>query len=437
MREAELFRLTLSAAANAIAVRTVSAQALAASQLARVAATDAAIEAWAHLDPLRVRAEAVVCDARKGVNKGVLNGIGIGVKDIIATVDEPMQLGSPIYAGHRPSEDAACIVRLKRAGGFVFGKAVTTAFAFLDPSKTKNPWDPQHTPGGSSAGSAAAVAASHVAGAIGTQTNGSVIRPAAYCGVVGYKPTKDAIPFSGVHVFSDTLDQLGTFTRTVADAARLAAALADQGRVASSPAAILKPPRLAYLDHFPWTQSRDAEADEALDATVARLRQHGAEVLAVEFPPPWREAHLVHRTIMLFEAAQNLGALQERSRARLSPKLNAALDEGRAISAEDYKVAIVLRDAAIVSFTEWLDGYDAVICPPAPGAAPRGLQSTGDPSCCTLWSLTGFPALVLPTGLTESGMPLGLQLATTAGNDDRLLAVAAWCEARLPFKGLL
>ena len=155
------------------------------------------------------------------------------------------------------------------------------------------------------------------------------------------------------------------------------------------------------------------------------------------FPPPWREANLVHRTIMLFEAAQQLGGLQERERARLSPNVNAALDEGRAISAADYKVALVLRDAAIVSFTEWLGGYDAIISPPAPGPAPEGLESTGDPSCCTLWSLTGFPAVAVPIGLAANGMPLGMQLAAPAGSDDKLLAVAAWCEARLPFKGLV
>ena len=148
MRENELFRSSLGAAADAIAAGTITALALAESQLARIAATDAAIGAWAHLDPLRVRAEALVCDARKGVTRGSLNGIGIAVKDIIPTIDEPMQLGSPIYAGHRPGADAVCIARLKHTGGFVFGKAVTTAFAFLDPSKTKNPWNPRHTPGG-------------------------------------------------------------------------------------------------------------------------------------------------------------------------------------------------------------------------------------------------------------------------------------------------
>jgi Asp-tRNA(Asn)/Glu-tRNA(Gln) amidotransferase A subunit family amidase len=437
MRDADVFRWTLCAAADAIAGGTITAGALAEAELSRIAASDAAIEAWAHLDPLRVRSEAIVCDARKGTTNGPLHGIGIGVKDIIPTVDEPMQLGTPIYAGHRPNEDAACIARLKHAGGFVFGKAVTTAFAFLDPSKTRNPWDPRYTPGGSSSGPAAAVAAGHVAGAIGTQTNGSIIRPAAYCGVVGFKPTKDAIPFAGVHVFSETLDQLGTLTRNVTDAARLAASLANPGRISNAPATVEKPPRLAYLDGFPWTHGMHRDADDRLDAAATRLRQHGAEVVSVGFPPPWREANLVHRTIMLFEAAQQLGGLQERERARLSPNVNAALDEGRAILAADYKVALVLRDAAIVSFTEWLGGYDAIISPPAPGPAPEGLESTGDPSCCTLWSLTGFPAVALPIGSAANGMPLGMQLAAPAGSDDKLLAVAAWCEARLPFKGLV
>jgi len=437
MSESRLHTMSLTATADAIAQCALTARALAEAQLARVAATDTAIDAWAHLDPGHVRAEADRRDAAPRVGRGPLHGIGVGVKDIIATADQPTQMGSPVYAGHRPERDAECIERLQRAGGYVFGKAVTTAFAFLDPSKTKNPWNPRHTPGGSSAGPAAAVAAGQVAGAIGTQTNGSVIRPAAYCGVIGFKPTKDAIPFAGVHLFSETLDQLGTFTRSVGDAARLASALADTGRIALAHEAIAKAPRFAYLDGFPWTQEVDCDADDTLDAAATTLRKHGAEVVAVGFPAPWREAHLVHRTIMLFEATAHLAALQDRARDRLSPKLNAALDEGRAIARADYEAAMRRRAAAIAYFTEWLADYDAVIAPPAPGPAPEGLASTGDPSCCTLWSLTGFPALSLPIGLAGNGLPLGMQLATPAGTDDRLLAVAAWCEARLPFKGLI
>ena len=437
MSEPRLHAAPLTTAAAAIAAGTLTARGLADAELARVDATDPVIEAWAHLDPTHVRAEADRRDAAPRVRRGPLHGIGIGVKDIIATADLPTQMGSPVYAGNRPREDAECIARLKRAGGYVFGKAVTTALAFLDPGKTKNPWNPHHTPGGSSSGPAAAVAAGHVTGAIGTQTNGSVIRPAAYCGVVGYKPTKDAIPFAGVHLFSETLDQLGTFTRNVADAAYLASALAGAGHVSPVPAPLRKPPRLAYLDGFPWTSEVDCDADDTLDAAATRLRQHGAEVVAVGFPAPWREAHLVHRTIMLFEAATHLAPLQDRERARLSPKLNAALDEGRRITRADYEAAMARREAAVASFTAWFDGYDAIIAPAAPGPAPEGLGSTGDPSCCTLWSLVGFPALALPIGLAGNGLPLGMQLATPAGYDDRLLSVAAWCEGCLPWKGLV
>ena len=164
---------------------------------------------------------------------------------------------------------------------------------------------------------------------------------------------------------------------------------------------------------------------------------HGAEVVAVGFPAPWREANLVHRTIMLFEGARHLAALQDRERARLSPKLNAALDEGRGIARTAYEAAMAGREAAIAFFVDWFADWDAVIAPPAPGPAPEGLGSTGDPSCCTLWSLTGFPAISLPIGLAGNGLPLGMQLATPAGTDDRLLAVAAWCAARLPFRGLV
>src|SRR5512138_1787053 len=179
----------------AIAAGTQSARALAESQLARIAATDAAIGAWAHLDPARVRAEAQRCDASPRAARGPLAGTGVGVKDIFATEGLPTENGSSIFAGNVPAHDAEAVARLRRAGGFVFGKTVTTEFAYFQPGKTRNPWNAQHTPGGSSSGSAAAVAAGHVVAALGTQTNGSMIRPAAFCGVVGFKPTKDSIPY--------------------------------------------------------------------------------------------------------------------------------------------------------------------------------------------------------------------------------------------------
>jgi Asp-tRNA(Asn)/Glu-tRNA(Gln) amidotransferase A subunit family amidase len=366
----------------------------------------------------------------------VLRGIGIGVKDVIGTVDLPTGMGSSIHAGQHAGANAECITRLQNAGGYVFGKTVTTAFAYMDAGKTRNPWNVAHTPGGSSSGSAAAVAAGHVAGAMGTQTNGSVIRPAAFCGVVGFKPTKDAIPFTGVHLFSDTLDQLGVFARSVADAARVSSALSVRGFVSCWVGALPAAPRLALLRGFPWVQV-DREALDALQSAATRLRQFGATVSEVEFPARWRHANRAHRTIMLYEAALNMGPLQERERARLTPKLNAGLDEGRAIAGEEYRRDLDERVQAIGAFGDWMEDFDAVLCPPASGAAPAGLDVTGDPACCTLWSLTGFPALTLPVGLTSAGLPLGMQIACPAGADDRLLAVAAWCESKLSFRGLV
>ncbi len=430
----DIFAVSLTSAAKEIAIGALTARALAEAQLERIAATDPGIEAWAYLDPAHVRRMAERCDAAG--DAGPLRGIGIGVKDIIDTAHLPTQMGSPVFEGRRPERNAECIRRLADAGGYVFGKTVTTVFAFLDPGKTRNPWNPDHTPGGSSSGSAAAVAAGQVAGALGTQTNGSVIRPAAYCGVVGFKPTKDAIPIGGVHVFSETLDQLGLFTRTVADAARLGSALADRGFVSPSVAALPAPPRLAYLGDYPWVEM-DCDADDILEAAATRLRQFGAHVEGVAFPPAWREANQVLRTIMLHEAARNMGPLQERERVRLSPKLNAALDEGRGIGRAEYGNALQQRTRAIADFTDWMDAYDAVLSPSAPSPAPRGLDSTGDPSCCTLWSLVGFPALNLPVGLSPEGLPVGMQIASPAGADDRLLTVAAWCESKLGFRGLV
>ena len=415
----------------AMRARHLLASALAERQLARVAATDGDIQAWETLDPAHVRREAARCDTAGA--QGALAGIGIGVKDIIDTAELPTTMGSPIYATHQPTADAACVARLRAAGAYVFGKTVTTPFAFMDPGKTRNPWNAHHSPGGSSSGSAAAVAAGHVLAAIGTQTNGSVVRPAAYCGVVGFKPTRNAIPYGGACLFAEQFDTVGTFTRTVADAARVASVLADPGRIAPVVSVPARAPRLAFLARFPWT-THDAATDAAIAAAVARLGQE-AQVMPIEVPAEWRAANVVMRTIMLHEGALSLGGLQERHRTELTPNLNAALDEGRAIGTAQYRHAQAARGDAIEFFSRWLADYDAVLAPSAPGPAPRGITTTGDPSCCTLWSLLGFPALNLPAGLV-GGLPVGLQLAAPQGTDDRVLAVAAWCEARLPFAPL-
>jgi Asp-tRNA(Asn)/Glu-tRNA(Gln) amidotransferase A subunit family amidase len=429
---------TVMAAAAALRSGKRTSEELTLVALNRIAATDANVQAWAHVDREHALALARSTDALRsaGVDTGRLAGIGIGVKDLISTGDQPTQLGSPIFAGARPAFDADCIVRLKRAGGFVFGKTTTTEFGFMQPGKTRNPWNAAHTPGGSSSGSAAAVALGQVSAALGTQTNGSVIRPAAYCGVVGFKPTRDALPFEGVSLFSPTVDTLGVFARTVADCALVAGCLAGGDFPRSTLTPLTRAPRLAWLADFPWVVI-SAEQRAAGEAAVDVLRRDDASVTTVALPDRWREAHLVHRCITFHEGAGELGALQESERQRMSAKLNAALDEGRAISAATYAQALAQRNEAVAALRAWLEPYDAIVAPPAPGIAPGDLTQTGDPSCCTLWSLLGFPAISIPVGLASNGLPLGLQFAAAPRQDDRLLAVAHWCEARLPFKGLV
>ena len=413
--------------AQAIRSGATTATAAAEAQLARIDATEEAVGAWETLDRTHVMRAAAAADA--ALPAGPLAGVGIGIKDIIATVALPTTVGSVIYADYRPEADAACVAHLRACGAYVFGKTVTTPFAFLDPGRTRNPHRREHTPGGSSSGSAAAVAAGHVTGAVGTQTNGSVIRPAAYCGVVGYKPTVGAIPVQGMHPFSPTFDTIGTFARSVSDAALLARALTDDPRV---PARIEPPahrPRLAWLARFPWSEP-DAATARVLAQAVDRLGAQ-AEVVPIVLPAAWDGAQALHRLVMMREGFEVLGELQARERARLTPALNAAIDEGRAIRLEDYRAACVERERAIAFFTGWLDEFDAVLSPAAPGVAPRGLETTGDPACCTLWSLLGFPAVTVPAGVVD-GLPAGLQLGAPQARDASLLAAALWAEALLP-----
>ena len=429
--------MTLHAAAAAIRSGDLTSEALASALLDRIAATDANVQAWAHLDREHALAAARDSDARRGagIDAGPLAGVGLGVKDIIATIDQPTQNGSPIYAGAQSPFDAECVVRLKRAGAFALGKTVTTEFAFMQPGKTRNPWSATHTPGGSSSGSAAAVALGQVPAAFGTQTNGSIIRPAAYCGVVGFKPTKDALPFGGISLLSPTLDTLGVLARTVGDCALMAGCLADDGALAGTVTPLARPPRLAWLAEFSWTAA-SAEQQRASDAAIDVLRRSGAVITPAVLAERWRDAHLVHRRIMLREGVEQLGTLQERERQRMSAKLNTALDEGRMIDGAAYAEALAQRMEIIAELSEWLTPFDAIVSPPAAGPAPADLTQTGDPAYCTLWSLVGFPAISIPIGRAPNGLPLGLQLASAQRHDDRLLAVAQWCEARLPFKGL-
>ncbi len=427
--------LSLIEAARALVGGAMTSRACTEHFLARIREREPAVRAWATLDEARALALADECDRRLATTPelGALHGVPIGVKDVIDTADLPTEIGTPALAGRRPERDAAVVERLKRAGGFVLGKTVTAECAFRHPGKTRNPWNPEHTPGGSSSGSAAAVAAGFVPAAIGTQTTGSVIRPAAFCGVVGFKPTFGVLPFAGTFQFSETLDQLGIFTANVAGAALFAAQLADGESIPPDVPRLDRPPRIGVLPRFPWNDT-EPEAKLMFEATVDALRAAGAAVERIVLPEGFADANLVHRTIMRAEGARNLAGLQRRARALLSKTLNEALDEGRMIVPDAYRAAIAVRAALAERTHDLFERCEAIASPPATGAAPRRLDVTGDPSFCALWSLVGVPTITLPSGLSRAGLPLGLQLACDAGGDAHLLRVARWCEAALRFE---
>jgi Asp-tRNA(Asn)/Glu-tRNA(Gln) amidotransferase A subunit family amidase len=401
------------------------------SCLTRIDDLDGTIEAWAWLDAGHALRGAAAADLRRAHSEsgaGPLNGVPVGVKDIVATRELPTEMGSPIFAGHRPREDAAMVHRLHAAGALVMGKTATTEFAFMHASKTRNPWNPVHTPGGSSSGSAAAVASGFVPVAIGTQTNGSVVRPAAFCGVVGFKPTQGVLPYTGIYVFSRTLDQVGVFARGVADVSLFLAPLAEpQYHILPQAAPRHAPPRLALLMEYPWVKPSPEQRAMLLNC-AATLRAAGAVVNEISLPAEFAEGQRVHRTIMLYEGVQALGDLQRREREKMSAKLNAGLDAGHSISETEYLLALDARAAMIARMPALFDSFDALVSPPAPGGAPGGISDTGDPSFCTFWSLMGAPTLNLPVGWNKFGVPLGMQLTAPLAKDAALLEIAAWCE---------
>src|SRR5260221_9924623 len=411
----------LKATAEALADGTLTARAYCESCLARVRADEAVVKAWIALDEDRARGIAATCDVRDV--HGPLHGIPVGVKDIFDTDDLPTEMGSPVFVGNRPVRNARLVQRIVAAGGYALGKTATTEFAYMHPAETRNPWNPRHTRGGSSSGSAAAVAAGHVPVAVGTQTNGSVIRPAAFCGVVGFKPSLDSLPIQGAFPFAETLDQVGVFARTVADAAYFAASLAESGTFAPEIEALSRPPKIAVLPRFPWNAAEPGAAQH-LQVSLKRLAGAGTELKAVALPDDFEEAHRVHRTIMYYEGAREHAPRQALHRRVMSAVLNAAIDEGLAMSHYEYRSALVRRAALAELALDLFEDCDALASLPAPGAAPARLDATGDPSFCTLWTLLGFPALTIPTGLSDGGLPYGMQLAGSAGGDDRLLRVA-------------
>ena len=424
-----------------------TSEALVRDCLTHIARLDPKIEAWAWLKSEAALETARSADHHRRAGKqGALLGVPVAIKDIIDVRGVPTRMGSPVFEDNIPSTSARVVRRWEEAGAVLLGKTVTAELAYFSPGKTRNPWNPAHTPGGSSSGSAAAVAARFVPAALGTQTNGSVIRPAAFCGVVGYKPSAGLISRSGILKFSHTLDQVGVFTRGVADAAVVASALI--GRTPDDPDSLsdfalvpqdldpkplFQPPRLAAVRSPAWHLA-DADQQENFLQSVATLRRAGTAVEAAVLPDAFQRAHDVHRTIMHYEGARTFAALQDQHRDRLSAELNRLIDDGAKITEAAYYAALESRTRLQGELGDFLRRYDAVLTPPARGEAPATLAHTGDPAFCTLWTLCGVPALTIPSGLGAHGMPLGLQLVGGYLQDARLLQVALWCEQAIGFR---
>ncbi len=434
--------LTATEAAQAIASRRLCSVDLVKSCLARIEQTDPEIRAWAHLDADAALAQAVECDRIRaaGLATGPLHGVPVGLKDIIDTVDMPTQRGTPIFAGRQTDRDARIVEHLREAGAVIMGKTVTTELAFVHANETRNPHDPDHSPGGSSSGSAAAVAAQHVPLAVGTQTNGSVIRPASFCGVFGFKPTRGVISREGLLQTSVSLDQIGCFGRSLADVALLTDAISgydqrdpcslgrplpDMGAGARAEAAVT--PDLAWFD-LPFNDRLSSDAREALEGVLGRL---GPQVTRLPAPDQLANLVAVQARIHEYEICQHLAETFEGHWDALSETLRPIITRGRQISIDAYQDALAVKTSAETFFDDFFAEFDAIVAPAASGEAPRFGGGTGDPIFSTVWTLAGLPCVTLPLLAGEKGLPVGVQLIGPAEKDDRLLRTARWLQQHL------
>ena len=433
--------LSAADAARGIAAGAFSSEQLVEACLARVREVEPEVQAWHYLDPEHALAQARArdLDRREGRPCGPLHGVPVGIKDIIDTADMPTEDGTVLHAGRLPDRDAVVVSMLRAAGAVIMGKTVTTECATYFPGKTRNPHNAAHTPGGSSSGSAAAVAAAMVPLALGSQTNGSVIRPAAFCGVYGFKPTHGLIPRHGMLKLSRSLDHVGFFARTLEDIALLGEQLVgyDERDGDTRPRARIPflrtlaeepplTPQLALIRTPMWDRAA-AETREAFDELAGLL---GAQCQVQELPESLGKAWDWHRTIMDAEMALNLELEWDKGRDRLSDSLRERLARGRDVQALDYQRALARIPALNQGFEEVFSRFDAILTPSAPGTAPEGLDSTGDPSFCSLWTLCGTPALNLPLMRGGNGLPLGVQLVGARNDDARLLRTARWLVAQ-------
>ncbi|MGD9293897.1 MAG: amidase [Roseobacter sp.] len=434
--------LSATEAASYIASGQLKSVQLVQSCLDRIAETDGTIRAWAHLDPDAALAQAAECDRlrQSGLATGPLHGLPVGLKDIIDTRDMPTERGTPIFAGRQPDQDARVVEMLREAGAVIMGKTVTTELAFVHANETRNPHNENHSPGGSSSGSAAAVAAGHVPLAVGTQTNGSVIRPASFCGTFGFKPTRGTISRTGVLQTSVSLDQLGTFARTLEDAALLADAIScydqrDPESFAHARPAMLNgaradapiEPDLVWFN-LPFN---DRLSDAARDGLEGVMEILGERVSRMDPADQLGELVAVQARIHEYEIAQHQADVFDTHWDLISDTLKPVITRARQIGRAEYEDALAVKTSAEKFFADFFTEFDAIIAPSAAGEAPRFGGGTGDPIFCTLWTLAGLPCITLPLLVGETGLPIGVQLIGPAHKDDRLLRTARWCQNTL------
>ena len=426
MSSAALHELDATDLARRLTRRETSAVEVVQACLDRVAEREPGLHAFAHIDAAAALAAARALDATP--IRGALHGLPLGVKDLYDTADLPTAYGSPIYAGHRPAADASAVALCREAGALVVGKTVTTEFAYFHPGATRNPHNAGHTPGGSSSGSAAAVAAHMVPLALGTQTAGSIIRPAAYCGVVGYKPSWGRSSRAGVKSLSETLDVVGGFARSVRDVALLASVLTGDARLAQLESDGAS--RIGVCHTPDWPQA-EADTQQAMAQAVATLAPHAAQLSEVSWPSDWPDLVALQKSVMAFEMARALSHERVQHREQLSERLRLLLDDGMAIDGAAHAAHMDQTVQARNTVDALFGDRDVLLAPSATGAAPAGLDATGDPLYCRGWTLLGLPCIHLPFATGAHGLPVGLQLVGRHGADAALLAAAAWCHERL------
>lgn len=419
-------QLSASETATRLQLRTLSAEHVMQAYLTRIAEREPEVLAWRSLDVEAALAQARALD--RGPLRGPLHGLPLGVKDLFDTRDFPSGYGSPIYDQHQPVNDAAAVALCRQAGAIVVGKTVTTEFATFTPGPTRNPHNPLHTPGGSSSGSAAAVAARMVPLALGTQTAASIIRPAAYCGVVGFKPSFGLIPRAGVKSLSESLDTVGGFGSSVADVALLTSVMADapQWRQLKFDGT----PRIGFCPTPFWDQATDP-ARAALEHARQCLRSAGAEIIDIKLPDSFTQLSQVHDQLMCAEAFKALADERLTNWDLLSENLQQMLSRGEHVGYPQNRYNHGLVASAHGELAQIFARCDLLLTPSACGEAELGLQRTGDPLFSRTWSLLGLPSLHLPTGSGPRGLPVGVQLVGPAGSDTQTLGLCHWVEHQL------